>query len=198
MLALCAVGAATFTVLSATFRDADGLERLVYYHHQAAVLATTTATLIIAGVSIPAYLDAVAIGLGVFLACGRIGCLMVGCCHGRPARVGIRYGAAHVHEGFPAHREGVRLVPVQALESAWTLASVAVAIAASWRGQGAGAAAYVVTYAAGRFVLEYLRDEPRAALPARGVRGAVDVGRAGGGAASTASCSPRATSTSWQ
>jgi hypothetical protein len=159
MLALCGVGALTFIVLSAYVRDADGRERLVYYHHQAAVLATTTATLVIAGAPVLPYVDLVAIGLGLFLAFGRVGCLMVGCCHGRPARVGIRYGPAHVQEGFPAHREGVRLLPIQALESAWTLVAVGIAIAATLRAPGAGLAAYVVTYATGRFALEYLRGD---------------------------------------
>jgi hypothetical protein len=159
MAVLSGVGAATFTVLSAYSRDAAGRERLVYYHHQAAVLSTTTATLLIAGAPVLPYLDLVAIGLGLFLAFGRVGCLMVGCCHGRPAKVGIRYGAAHVRAGFPAHREGVRLLPIQAFEAAWTLAAVGVAIAATWHGPGSALAAYVVTYAAGRFALEYLRGD---------------------------------------
>jgi hypothetical protein len=157
--ALGGVAAVTFTVLSAVARGPDGDEQLVYYHHQLAVLATTIATLLLAGAPVLPYLDAVAVGLGVFLVLGRVGCLMVGCCHGRPARVGICYGPAHVREGFPAHRAGVRLVPVPALESAWTLVSVGVAVAASWQGPGAGVAAYIVTYAAGRFVLEYARGD---------------------------------------
>ena len=159
MIVLAAVGAATFTLLSAYFRDAEGRERLVYYHHQTAVLATSTLTLLIAGAPVLAYLDLVAIGLGLFLAFGRVGCLMVGCCHGRPATVGIRYGAAHVRSGFPAHRRGVRLLPVQALEALWTLVAVGVAIAATWHAPGSALAAYLVTYAAGRFVLEYLRGD---------------------------------------
>lgn len=161
VLGLGAVAAVTFLVLSAVAVDADGRERLVYYHHQLAVLTTTTATLLLARASIPAYLDSVVVGLGVFLVCGRVGCLMVGCCHGRPARrFGIVYGQAHVQAGFPAHRAGVRLIPVQALESGWTLVCVALAIAASFAGgAGAGAAAYVTAYAAGRFGLEYLRGD---------------------------------------
>ena len=88
VLVLSAVAAATFFVLSACARGQDGGVRLVAYHHQVAVLAMTTVTLLLAGARVPGYLDSVAIGLGVFLAFGRIGCLMVGCCHGRPAAVG--------------------------------------------------------------------------------------------------------------
>jgi hypothetical protein len=159
VVVLGAVAAVTFTVLSAYSRAPDGSERLVYYHHQLAVLAATTATLLVARAPVLGYLDSVAVGLGTFLVFGRVGCLMVGCCHGRPARVGVRYGAAHVRAGFPLHRAGVRLLPVQALESAWTLACVGLAVHASWRGPGAGAAAYVVAYAAGRYVLEYARGD---------------------------------------
>jgi hypothetical protein len=159
MLLLSLVAAATFTVLSAYWRDIDGREQLVYYRHQAAVLTTTTVTLLIAGAPVLAYLDLVAVGLGLFLAFGRVGCLMVGCCHGRPASVGIRYGAEHVHAGFPAHRQGVRLLPVQALEAAVALVAVGVAVVATWRRPGAGLAAYIVTYAAGRYALEHLRGD---------------------------------------
>jgi Prolipoprotein diacylglyceryl transferase len=159
VVALGAVAAVTFTVLSAYSRAPDGGERLVYYHHQLAVLATTTATLLVAGAPILGYLDSVVVGLGTFLVFGRVGCLMVGCCHGRPAPIGLRYGAEHVRAGFPPHRAGVRLLPVQALESGWTLACVGLAIRASWRGPGAGAAAYVLAYAAGRYVLEYARGD---------------------------------------
>jgi prolipoprotein diacylglyceryltransferase len=159
MLVLSAVAAIAFVGLSAASRDEDGGERLVYYHHQAAVLAATTGTLAATGAPVLGYLDSVAVGLGLFLAFGRVGCLMVGCCHGRPSALGIRYGAAHVREGFPAHRAGVRLVPVQALESAWTLAAVGAAAAASWRAPGAGLATYVVVYAFGRFALEYVRGD---------------------------------------
>ncbi len=166
-LALSAVSAVTFVVLSACSRGEDGGVRLVAYHHQLAILGTTTATLLLVGARVPGYLDFVAVGLGVFLVFGRIGCLMVGCCHGRPAAVGVRYGHAHVLEGFPPHRVGARLLPVQALESAWALVSVGVGVAASWRGPGAGAAAYLVAYATGRFALEYLRgDGTRAYLAA--------------------------------
>ena len=35
------------------------------------------------------YLDLTCLGLGIFLVCGRQGCLMVGCCHGKPCGWGI-------------------------------------------------------------------------------------------------------------
>jgi prolipoprotein diacylglyceryltransferase len=35
------------------------------------------------------YLDVTILVIGIFLVCGRIGCLMVGCCHGKPHRWGV-------------------------------------------------------------------------------------------------------------
>jgi hypothetical protein len=160
VIGLGAVAAATFLAVAAVVGDENGRERLVYYHHQLAVLTTTTALLVIVHADLRAYLDCVAVGLGIFLFCGRIGCLMVGCCHGRPAPIGIRYRAEHVRAGLSAHRAGVRLLPVQALESMWTLVSVGAAVAASSSyGAGAGMATYVLAYALGRFFLEFGRGD---------------------------------------
>jgi Prolipoprotein diacylglyceryl transferase len=159
VLALSAIAAVTFAVLSACSRGEDGDVQLVAYHHQVAILGTTTATLLLAGAGVPGYLDCVAVGLGLFLVFGRMGCLMAGCCHGRPAAVGISYGPAHVLDGFPPHRAGARLLPVQAVESAWALVSVGAGVVASWHGPGAGVATYCVAYASGRFALEYLRGD---------------------------------------
>jgi hypothetical protein len=64
------------------------------------------------------YMDVIAVAMSFFLVAGRTGCLLVGCCHGRPSSVGIVYGEEHAREGFPHHLVGVRLFPVQALEAA--------------------------------------------------------------------------------
>lgn len=159
VVGLGAVAAVTFTVLSAVSLGPDGEERVVQYHHQLAILATTTATLLLVGGPILSYLDSVVVGIGVFLAFGRVGCLMVGCCHGRPARLGVRYSFAHVREGLAARYAGVRLFPVPAIESLATLAAVGLAVDASWRGPGAGVAAFVVAHGVVRFVLEYARGD---------------------------------------
>jgi hypothetical protein len=110
-------------------------------------------------------LDATALGLGAFLACGRVGCTNAGCCHGRPARRrGIRYGRRYVAEGFPAHLVGVALVPVQPIEAA-AVAGLVVAgslVVAAGAAPGTGLVLYVTGYALLRFGLEWLRgDEGR-------------------------------------
>lgn len=134
---------------------------LVWSEHEAAVVAATLAVGVTAGVAAD-LLDAVAVGLLTMLALGRIGCLLAGCCHGRATGrfPGVRYGHAHVAEGFAAELEGVRLVPVQAIESVWAgaLAAAGVALATSTR-PGTAFLILLAGRAIGRFVLERFRGD---------------------------------------
>ncbi|MBL7200021.1 MAG: prolipoprotein diacylglyceryl transferase, partial [Anaerolineae bacterium] len=97
----------------------SGEERIVNYHHQAGVLVVTAVLLRLGSYPLLPYLDVVMLGVGLFIACGRIGCLMMGCCHGRPHPWGVRYRQGHVAFGFAPTYVGVRLYPVQAVESLW-------------------------------------------------------------------------------
>ncbi len=136
-------------------------EVIIYYHHEIAVIATSAVFLRLTKQPVLPYLDVVVLGLGVFLACGRIGCLMVGCCHGRPCRWGVRYGSDHADAGFPRDLVGVRLFPIQAVESALALCIVT----AGWllllgRHQpGSVLVWYVIAYGCGRFCLEFFRGD---------------------------------------
>src|SRR5579864_1742628 len=93
-----------------------GREALVYYHHEIGITLMTA--LIVGALNRPVlpYLDSTLLGIGAFLVCGRIGCLMVGCCHGRPHAWGVCYRESHATVGFPEYYVRVRLFPVQALE----------------------------------------------------------------------------------
>jgi hypothetical protein len=162
---LIVVAVLTFLGLALTTKVVTGRETLIYYHHEIAVLVAATAATAALGAPVLRQLDATALGLGAFLAFGRLGCTRAGCCHGRPAgRRGIRYGPDHVAEGFPAHLVGVALVPVQLLEAgavAGLVAAGAVAVAAG-AAPGSGLVLYVTGYALLRFGLEWLRgDEGR-------------------------------------
>src|SRR4051794_21512724 len=97
--ALIATAGAVFWALAFATRAATGRETLVYYHHEIAVLAAVAAVAAVLGAPVLAHLDATALGLGAFLSLGRVGCLSAGCCHGRPARRGVRYGPAYAGEG---------------------------------------------------------------------------------------------------
>lgn len=87
---------------------------------------------------------------------GRIGCLLAGCCYGRPVEgwMGIVYPS-----GTPGVPEGVRLFPVQALESALLLAIFAVLVkySAGKRTAKRIVGLYFLLYASCRFFLEELR-----------------------------------------
>lgn len=160
-LLLCAVS--TFVALTMVTKILSGEEKLIYYHHEIAVLAAEALLLHLIRQPVAPYLDLGAIGLGVFLACGRIGCMLVGCCHGRPCRWGVTYGSQHAAAGFPEPFVGVRLLPVQGFEVLWVVLVVAVACAAVLSGApgGTGFRIYVAGYAFGRFFLEYLRGDGR-------------------------------------
>jgi Prolipoprotein diacylglyceryl transferase len=160
--ALVPVAVLTFLGLAMATKIVTGRERLIYNHHEITVLVMTAAFLRLRGLPILPYLDLTILGIGMFLAFGRIGCLMAGCCHGRPGGWGIRYSERHTEAGFPPYYQDVRLFPVQALESLWVLFAVAVGTVQVWSGSPPGTALawYLVAYNLGRFCFEFLRGDP--------------------------------------
>ena len=137
------------------------LERLVYYNFQIAVIATTALLLWGLGQPILTYLDITILGIGLCLACTRMGCLMAGCCHGRPAPCGVCYGHPHEIAGFTPYYINVRLFPIQAVESLWVFGIVAVGglLLCQDPTPGAVLAWYVVAYGSGRFGFEFFRGD---------------------------------------
>jgi len=151
----------TFLALAmATKIVADG-ERLVLYHSKLAVLSV--AALILWALSLPmfAYLDLLIIGVVTFISFGRIGCLLVGCCHGRLHTWGVAYRGVHADLGFPRHLVGVRLFPIQAVEAIWGMCIVAVGSYTILLGNSRGSAfsSCAIAYAGGRFCFEFLRGD---------------------------------------
>ncbi|HEU4507182.1 MAG TPA: prolipoprotein diacylglyceryl transferase family protein [Pyrinomonadaceae bacterium] len=138
-----------------------GEERLTYCHHEISLIVVTALIAWLVGQPVLSYLDVSILGLGLGLACGRVGCLMAGCCHGTPARCGVRYGPAHVAAGFSLYYGGVRFIPIQIIEAIWVAAIV---FAGSWMvlsGYPAGMALslYICAYGAGRFFFEFFRAD---------------------------------------
>jgi prolipoprotein diacylglyceryltransferase len=158
---LLAVAAIVFVTLAMATKVITGRESLVYYHHEVAILACCAVVLRTCGLPVLPYLDLTALGLGVFLACGRQGCLMVGCCHGKPHGFGVAYSEAHADEGFPRRYVGVRLFPVQAIESLLVLAIVCGGTVLVLQGRSPGTALswYIATYSTLRVWLEELRGD---------------------------------------
>jgi hypothetical protein len=159
--AIAVAGVLTFFGLTLSTKLLTGEEQLVYYHHEIGVMAVVALLLWALRRPLLPYLDITILGIGVLLACGRIGCLLVGCCHGRPRDWGVRYGEEHAAAGFPSCLVGVRLFPIQAVESLLVFSIVAVGTWFVWSGRPPGTALawYVVTYDVGRFTFEFARGD---------------------------------------
>ncbi|HSR49597.1 MAG TPA: prolipoprotein diacylglyceryl transferase family protein [Acidobacteriota bacterium] len=159
VLALLAV--AVFLALPMIGKILTGEERLTSLHHKGSVLAAAASLLWLLGQPVLAYLDMLILSVGLFVACGRVGCLMVGCCHGRPHHWGVCYRQEHAAAGFTPYFVGVRLVPVQIVESLWVFAIVTVGNIVVLNGGAPGQALawYALSYCAGRFLFEFLRGD---------------------------------------
>lgn len=165
MVAVVLSAVASFFGLIMLTKVITGEEQIVYYRHEIAVLVVAAMLLWLLHQPILPYLDIALVGVGAFLVCGRVGCLLVGCCHGGPCTWGVRYRAEHAAAGFPAYLVGVRLFPVQAVESLTVLAIVIVGAILVLRGYPPGTALtwYAVNYCLARFWLEFMRGDPERA-----------------------------------
>src|SRR2546430_14420306 len=161
MLGIILAAVLTFFAQAIITKIILGEEDLVYYRHEIAVMAVATLLLWLLRQPILPYLDATLLGVGIFLACGRIGCLMVGCCHGRPHSWGVCYRQEHAAAGFEQCYVGVRLFPSQALESLWVSGIVLVGsfLVLSNHQPGTALAWYIITYDIGRFSFEFMRGD---------------------------------------
>jgi hypothetical protein len=153
---------ATYFALAMITRRIMGQDWLIFYHHMMAVLLVATVALRLMGQPILPYLDVTMLALGAVLACGRLGCLMVGCCHGRPYGWGVCYREEHAAVSFTPYFVGVRLFPIQAVESLWAFGLVLVGVVLLLGAHPAGDTLtwFVMTYALGRFCFEFMRGEP--------------------------------------
>lgn len=124
MVALLAPLGLGWLVVAAYLRQlVTGQDRLVLIEDATTAGALLLGVCALLGQRALGWADLIAIGLAVFAGVGRIGCLVAGCCHGRPARLGIAYRQP-APAGPPV---GLPLVPVQAVESAGLLTLAAAA-----------------------------------------------------------------------
>lgn len=152
---------ATFLVIALATKIITGEEQLIYYHQEIAILLVCASLVRLLHRPVLPYIDVIILGVGTFLAFGRIGCLMVGCCHGRPHPWGIRYGHEHAEEGFAKYLVGVRLFPIQAVESVFVFFVVIAGALAVFNGRPSGTAFafYTIGYGFVRFCLEFFRGD---------------------------------------
>jgi prolipoprotein diacylglyceryltransferase len=160
-LALIAVAVAMLLAVPLAVKVFTGIDGFVFYRDVICILAAVALTLRWLHQPVLPYLDVTIAGAGLFHAWGRIGCLLSGCCYGRPSRLGIRYTHAHAEMGFPTQLTGVRLFPIQAVESLWILCLASGAVWMILRNSRPGSvfAAYVAGYALGRFFFEFARGD---------------------------------------
>ena len=112
--------------------------------------------------------DAFAPGIALGQAVGRLGCLLAGCCYGRPTDVpwGITFTnpLAAVNSGTPL---GVSLHPTQPYESLAALGILGIILLVERiRPQFPGFTflTYLLAYGSARFVIEIYRGDPRGAV----------------------------------
>lgn len=159
---LSLVCALSFFAYAHARRAVTGRETLELLDQVWFALLCVAGTLLGLGLPLFPYLDIVAVAMCPFLAAGRVGCTLVGCCHGRPSAIGIRYGDEHARDGFPAHLVGIRLLPVPAIEAAGFLGIGATGfLALATAPAGAALTWFLVAYAIIRFGLEELRGDRR-------------------------------------
>jgi phosphatidylglycerol:prolipoprotein diacylglycerol transferase len=130
------------------------------------LMATSCAFLYCRFVGLPGWQvsDCVMPGLALAQGLGRIGCFLAGCCWGTPTQLpfGVTFSSQTAHDltGVPLN---VRLHPTQLYEAAAVLLAIPLLM---WLRkiktfQGQVFLAYVIYYAAARFFLEFVRDDPR-------------------------------------
>ena len=99
------------------------------------------------------------ISIGQFF--GRMGCLMAGCCYGRALESHAWYGMTFpLDSSAPA---GIELYPTQLMSAIGNLLLCVFLIIMTNRVKFRGQviSLYMICYSVGRFLIEYLRDDPR-------------------------------------
>lgn len=102
------------------------------------------------------------ISIGQFF--GRMGCLMAGCCYGKALHTHAWYGMTFpVNSSAPA---GIELYPTQLMSAIGNLLLCVflIVITDHVRFRGQVVSLYMMIYSAGRFLIEYLRDDPRGSV----------------------------------
>ncbi len=159
---LCVVAAWSFFVSTYLRRWITGREELVLLEQVWFAQLAVAALVFALGLPLFEHLDLLAVALCPFLAGGRTGCLLVGCCHGRPSSFGIVYPSACADHGFERALVGVRLFPVQLIEGIGLVAIGAVAfVLLVVAPVGSAFGWFLVAYAVMRFGLEEIRGDRR-------------------------------------
>lgn len=109
------------------------------------------------------YFDIVMPSIALAQGFGRIGCFLAGCCYGR--RTDAWYGMEFNHSVYH-NMIGVKVIPTQLIMSVANFAHFFLLIFIANKVYKAGkdgvvAGCYLLFYSIGRFLIEFLRDDPR-------------------------------------
>jgi Prolipoprotein diacylglyceryl transferase len=157
-LGLSAVAALSFFGWGMLRRALTGRESLVLLEYVWAAYGAVAVFAWASSTAMSSTLDVFSVSVPWFLAFGRLGCTTVGCCHGSPATVGLRYGPAHP---LPARLVGRRLFPVQLIEALALCVIGTVGMALITRTSGTATVWFLAMYSVIRFGCERLRGDRR-------------------------------------
>lgn len=103
------------------------------------------------------FLDLLAIAIAWVIALGRLGCQTVGCCEGRAYR-GSWYVA---YPRLGSKTRGIRLIPVQLMESIFAFSLAWVGVLVKLKGISAGEfwISFWLLYTSGRYIFEFFRGD---------------------------------------
>jgi phosphatidylglycerol:prolipoprotein diacylglycerol transferase len=109
---------------------------------------------------VPAMFDIVTICTGLIHGCGKIGCLLAGCCYGRLSEAGW-WTITFDHAGIPAHPLHEPLFATQVYDAILIFSSLALVFWIKRRGWLTGRLflVYAMLYSAGRFFTEQYRGD---------------------------------------
>jgi phosphatidylglycerol:prolipoprotein diacylglycerol transferase len=152
---------------AASPRELLGLARSGGVFYGGLIAAVTVALLYLRRHKLPLWTttDVFAPGIALGHVVGRLGCLMAGCCFGRPTTVpwAITFhdAAANANVGTPL---GVPLHPTQLYEAGAELLILVFLLAFERKGRvfpGRTFWSYMLLYGVSRFVIEFYRGDPR-------------------------------------
>lgn len=106
-----------------------------------------------------AYLDLLVPSVALAQGFGRIGCFLAGCCYGR--ETSALFGIVFKNSLYAPN--GVKLIPTELIMSAgdFLIAALLLLYAKKDRKNGRIGGLYLILYSAGRFAVEFLRNDPR-------------------------------------
>lgn len=108
------------------------------------------------------YFDLVMPAVSLAQGFGRFGCFFAGCCYGR--ETDSWFGITFSHSNFAPN--GVKLLPTQLMSSAgdFLICGLLLIYASKKPKEGRVAAAYLLLYGIGRFIIEFFRNDYRGSI----------------------------------